>query len=144
MGFWESFKAAFLGGAGVDYYAKKSYEELRGLRTDLGTPANAASDPKQIQAAFGQVETAILELHRALTTKFTGEDRWLARIDLAFVELVSVLDRADVVLPFSDAGGPGDTLQLHRRRAEDAFRRAAERQMDLLFAEYARLTGQPW
>jgi hypothetical protein len=37
MGFWDSFKAGFYGAAGVDYYAMKTAEEVRGLRDDLSS-----------------------------------------------------------------------------------------------------------
>ena len=81
MGAWdafkESFKAAFLGNAGVDYYAKRTQEEVRGLRNDLrSTPASPWADAKRVQSAFAEIHAAILELQAALTDRSSDDMRW--------------------------------------------------------------------
>ena len=128
MGFWESLKAGFLGAAGVDYYAKKTREEVQGLRADLRAPApNPYDDPIAIQAAFEQVQVAIVELHEAMTDKAAGDDEWLTRVDLAFTDLVDVFGELDRAFPLPSNNDPvAGTLVRHRRRAATAFRRAAE------------------
>lgn len=128
MGFWESLKAGFLGAAGVDYYAKKTREEVQGLRADLRAPAqDPYDDPIAIQAAFGQVHQAIVELHEAMTDKAASDDEWFARVDLAFTDLVDVFGDLDRTFPLPSNHDPAsEALVKHRRRAATAFRRAAE------------------
>ena len=126
MSFWESVKAGFLGAAGVDYYAKKTREEVRGLREDLSETINPWDDATAVQAAFAQIHAGIVELHEAMVTDTLDELKWHARISLAFVDLVDVLDRVERAFPTpSNPRSEAMVLLGHQRRAMNAFREGA-------------------
>jgi hypothetical protein len=128
VGFWESFKAAFLGGAGVDYYAKKTRDEVAGLRADLRRPqANPWSDADAVQAAFAELHAGIVELQAAFTDTGADANAWSARISLAFADVIDVLDGLQASFPIPASPDPDSVaLVRHYRRTVNALRRSGD------------------
>jgi hypothetical protein len=126
MSAWESFKAGLLGALGVDYYSKKTRDEVRGLRQDNRARDLPNSDPDAIQRALLTIHEGVVELDRAMRDTTEDPDRWYAVSRLAFVDLVAAIDRVEESYPIP-AGDDPDTGRVftHYRRATSAFREGA-------------------
>jgi hypothetical protein len=100
MGFWDSLKAAFLGGFGVDYYSKKSSESLADIRDSLHAGPVQASVSPDVLVEF---QTQVLAVDRVVTAEWPAalQTEDLSVVQATVSRTLPVLDRMNALLSWS-------------------------------------------